>query len=103
MLSFRLLSPQIYPLSGPLEGGTLLTIEGRNLGLHRSEVKGRIFVGRVPCDLVDYEVSVKVMCRTGAVTQPGAEAVKLGNSAGATESNERFQYKVWTSALAFSH
>ena len=85
---------QIHPQSGPLEGGTLLTIEGRNLGLHRSEVRGRIFVGRVPCDLVDYEVSVKVMCRTGAVTQPAEETVKLGNNAGFTVSTVTFRYKV---------
>ncbi|XP_043224973.1 plexin-B-like [Amphibalanus amphitrite] len=84
---------RIHPRSGPLEGGTLLTIEGRNLGLHRNEVTGRIFVGRVPCDLVDYEVSVKVMCRTGAVTQPAEETVKLGNSAGFTVSDITFQYK----------
>ncbi|KAF0310108.1 Plexin-B [Amphibalanus amphitrite] len=84
---------QIHPRSGPLEGGTLLTIEGRNLGLHRNEVTGRIFVGRVPCDLVDYEVSVKLMCRTGAVTQPAEETVKLETKAGSAVSAQKFQFK----------
>ncbi|XP_043246790.1 plexin-B-like [Amphibalanus amphitrite] len=84
---------RIHPRSGPLEGGTLITIEGRNLGLHRNEVTGRIFVGRVPCDLVDYEVSVKVMCRTGAVTQPAEETVKLETKAGSAVSAQKFQFK----------
>ena len=48
----------------------------------------------MPCELVDYEVSVKVMCRTGAVTQPAEETVKLGNTAGETVSAHTFQYKV---------
>ncbi|XP_037071066.1 plexin-B-like [Pollicipes pollicipes] len=84
---------KIHPRWGPLEGGTLLTIEGRNLGLRRSEVNGRIFVGRAPCVLVKYEVSVRVVCRTGAVASPSVEPVKLGNNAGFTISTASFEYK----------
>ncbi|XP_037071029.1 plexin-B-like [Pollicipes pollicipes] len=84
---------KIHPRWGPLEGGTLLTIEGRNLGLRRSEVNGRIFVGRAPCVLVEYEVSVRVVCRTGAVASPSVEPVKLGSNAGFTVSTASFEYK----------
>lgn len=40
---------QIEPLRGPLEGGTLLTIRGRNLGRRFSDVVGAVRVGTVPC------------------------------------------------------
>lgn len=47
---------QIKPLSGPIEGGTLLTIEGSDLGLKQEDVRGKIHIGHVPCELVDYQV-----------------------------------------------
>jgi len=51
---------QIKPLSGPIEGGTLMTIEGSDLGLKEEDVRGKIHIGHVPCELVDYQVSIKV-------------------------------------------
>ena len=49
---------QIKPLSGPIEEGTLVSIEGSNLGLKEEDVKGKIRIGHVPCELIDYQVSV---------------------------------------------
>lgn len=51
--------PQIEPLSGPLDGGTLLTIRGRNLGRRLSDVEHGVWIGSVACEpLVDrYTVS----------------------------------------------
>lgn len=43
------LVPQIEPLRGPLEGGTLLTIRGRNLGRRFSDVLGAVRIGSVQC------------------------------------------------------
>lgn len=40
---------QIEPLRGPLEGGTLLTIRGRNLGRRFSDIAGAVRVGAVRC------------------------------------------------------
>lgn len=40
---------QIEPLRGPLEGGTLLTIRGRNLGRRFSDVLGAVRIGSVQC------------------------------------------------------
>ena len=40
----------IKPLSGPIEGGTLVTIEGSNLGIREEDVRGRIHIGEVPCE-----------------------------------------------------
>lgn len=83
----------IKPLSGPIEGGTLITIEGSNLGIREEDVRGKIRVGDVPCTLVNYEISVKIECRTGSVTREMTAPVKVGNEAGFTESAVQFQYK----------
>lgn len=80
-------------MSGPIEGGTLITIEGSNLGVREEDVKGKIRIGDVPCELVNYEISVKIECRTGSVQSEMIAAVKVGNDAGYTESSVQFQYK----------
>lgn len=41
---------QIEPLSGPLDGGTLLTIRGRNLGRRLSDVAHGVWIGGVACE-----------------------------------------------------
>lgn len=41
---------QIEPLSGPLDGGTLLTIRGRNLGRRLSDVARGVWIGNVACE-----------------------------------------------------
>lgn len=83
----------IKPLSGPIEGGTLVSIEGSNLGIREDDVRGKIRIGNVPCELVNYEISVKIECRTGPVDKEMTATVKVGNEAGITESNVYFQYK----------
>lgn len=83
---------QIKPLSGPMEGGTLITIEGSNLGIREEDVRGKIRIGDVPCELVNYEISVKIECRTGKVDYELMAPVKVGNDAGFTESVVKFQY-----------
>lgn len=82
-------------MSGPIEGGTLVTIEGSNLGLKEEDVRGKIRIGETPCELIQYEVSVRIVCRTGP--SPEGESVAsiiVGNEAGSTESSVRFSYKV---------
>ncbi|XP_076249106.1 plexin B [Calliopsis andreniformis] len=83
----------IKPLSGPIEGGTLVTIEGSNLGLKESDVEGKIHIGNTPCTLVDYEVSVRIVCRTGRHEATDTASVVVGNDAGYTESAVLFNYK----------
>ncbi|PRD29999.1 UNVERIFIED_CONTAM: PlexB [Trichonephila clavipes] len=84
----------IHPLSGPIEGGTLVTIEGSNLGTSEEEIRDNITIGGIPCILVEYSVSVRVVCRTGSSAGPMAAEVVVGNKAGLTLANERFFYKV---------
>lgn len=83
----------IKPLSGPIEGGTLVTIEGSNLGRREKDIVGKISIGNVPCELVHYEISVKIECRTGSVVHEMNAPVKVANEAGFTESNVQFQFK----------
>lgn len=76
-----------------MEGGTLITIEGSNLGIREEDVRDKIRIGDVPCELVNYEISVKIECRTGPVGHEMGAPVKVGNDAGFTESSVKFQYK----------
>lgn len=80
----------IKPLSGPIQGGTLVTIEGSNLGIREEDVRGKIRIGNVPCELVNYEISVKIECRTSAVDKETIGTVRVGNDA---ESTVSFEYK----------
>ncbi|XP_046407058.1 plexin-B isoform X3 [Ischnura elegans] len=83
----------IKPLIGPIEGGTLVTIEGSNLGLKEEDVKGKISIGNTPCELIHYQVSVRIVCRTGPSDGEHKAAVIVGNEAGYTESAVHFSYK----------
>lgn len=83
----------IKPLSGPIEGGTLVTIEGSNLGLKRDDVAGKIRIGNVPCELINYAVSVRIQCITGPSPLETTAPIIVGNEAGFTESSVEFSYK----------
>ncbi|XP_076357548.1 plexin-B-like isoform X2 [Tachypleus tridentatus] len=84
---------QIYPVSGPVQGGTLVTIKGSNLGKSREDIQDKITIGGIPCHLVEYDVSVRIVCRTGASNAIDAEVI-VGNNMGLTRANERFSYKI---------
>lgn len=49
LTSFCLLPEQVSPVAGPLEGGTLVTIQGLNLGLSFSELEDNVEVAGVKC------------------------------------------------------
>ncbi|KAM8702809.1 hypothetical protein ACLKA7_005158 [Drosophila subpalustris] len=83
----------IKPLSGPVEGGTLVTIEGSNLGIREEDVRGKISIGNVPCDLVNYQISVKIECRTRSAQHEMSAPIKVANDAGYTESSVQFHFK----------
>lgn len=59
----------IQPLNGPLEGGTLITIRGLSLSDQWRELNGSVFVGNQLCDLVGYNVSNSIACRTRPVSR----------------------------------
>ncbi|XP_012587536.1 PREDICTED: plexin-D1 [Condylura cristata] len=83
----------IEPLSGPLEGGTLLTIRGRNLGRRFSDVAQGVWIGSVACEpLADrYTVSEEIVCATGPAPGVFADVVTV-NASTEGKSRERFSY-----------
>ncbi|KAH8403954.1 hypothetical protein KR215_006911, partial [Drosophila sulfurigaster] len=83
----------IKPLTGPVEGGTLITIEGSNLGIREEDVRGKITIGSVPCDLVNYQISVRIECRTRAALREMSAPIKVANEAGYTESSVQYHFK----------
>ncbi|UYV63082.1 plexB [Cordylochernes scorpioides] len=84
----------IHPLSGPVEGGTLVVIEGSNLGSSAEEIRDKITIGGIPCEPVDYSVSVRVVCKTGpSAAGPLLGVITVGNRAGVTRAQEKFFYK----------
>uniref|UniRef100_A0A8C6PST1 Plexin D1 n=1 Tax=Nothobranchius furzeri TaxID=105023 RepID=A0A8C6PST1_NOTFU len=72
---------KISPLRGPTEGGTLLTVQGRNLGQRPAGVK--IFIGDVPL--------LQLVC----ACLPDVEFVRVDvNQSGTGASKEKFSYLV---------
>uniref|UniRef100_A0A8C8RVT2 Plexin-B1 n=1 Tax=Pelusios castaneus TaxID=367368 RepID=A0A8C8RVT2_9SAUR len=57
----------VYPLSGPVEGGTRLTIIGSNLGQKHQDIAETVTVAGIPCavDAQEYEISSSIVCITG--------------------------------------
>ncbi|XP_053576848.1 plexin-B1 [Bombina bombina] len=60
----------IEPLSGPVEGGTKITITGSNLGQKLDDIVDTVSVAGIPCivDSLKYEISSSIVCITGEST-----------------------------------
>uniref|UniRef100_A0A8C3D511 Plexin-B1 n=1 Tax=Cairina moschata TaxID=8855 RepID=A0A8C3D511_CAIMO len=67
----------VYPLSGPVEGGTRITITGSNLGQKHQDIAETVTVAGIPCavDAQEYEISKPclvnssylILCKTPAI------------------------------------
>ncbi|NWY51398.1 PLXD1 protein, partial [Chionis minor] len=84
---------KIEPLHGPLEGGTLLTIRGRNLGRRFSDVLGAVRIGSVQCMPLPhrYVVSEAIVCQTGEAQEAFSDVVTV-NVSREGRSRERYSY-----------
>ncbi|XP_066499462.1 plexin-D1 [Hoplias malabaricus] len=85
---------KITPLSGPLRGGTLLTVQGSNLGSKAEDVK--VLIGDIPCTILpaNYSVSVELICETGPSAKVLTNKVQVqvnGNRMG--QYKEAFFYR----------
>uniref|UniRef100_A0A7N5P8C1 Plexin-A1 n=1 Tax=Ailuropoda melanoleuca TaxID=9646 RepID=A0A7N5P8C1_AILME len=60
-------SPQLFPETGPRQGGTRLTITGENLGLRFEDVRLGVRVGKVLCSPVESEYisAEQIVCEIG--------------------------------------
>uniref|UniRef100_A0A672Q2P3 Plexin D1 n=1 Tax=Sinocyclocheilus grahami TaxID=75366 RepID=A0A672Q2P3_SINGR len=79
---------KVEPLSGPLTGGTLLTVQGKNLGHSAAQIN--VSIGHVPCRILPqhYTVSVRLVCETGASWEQTSDHVTVsvaGNAAGVSK------------------
>ncbi|KAM8829981.1 plexin-D1 [Synchiropus picturatus] len=86
---------KIFPLRGPVEGGTHLTVQGRNLGRRAGAVK--VSIGDAPCTILPemYTVSVELVCVTAKVPHDQTDIVQVEvEQSGTGSSKESFSYLV---------
>ncbi|XP_063320866.1 plexin-D1 [Pelmatolapia mariae] len=86
---------EISPLTGPVEGGTLLTVQGRNLGRRAKAV--RVSIGDVNCTLLPqfYTVSTELVCVTGRAADNRSDIVQVDvEQSGMGKSKETFSYLI---------
>ena len=57
-------------------------------------MRDTVVLGGASCSLVQYEVSVRLVCRTAAVSRQQRVSVLVGNAAGYSEAAQRFSFKV---------
>lgn len=82
----------IHPLSGPVQGGTLVTVEGSNLGTTMDEIRDKVLIGGYPCRVQSLNISVQFTCLTSSVSRPMLADVIVGNRAGFTTAKDKFLY-----------
>ncbi|XP_036961403.1 plexin-B1-like isoform X2 [Acanthopagrus latus] len=84
------------PVSGPVEGGTVVTISGSNLGQRAEDIQNSVQVAGVPCNVIHsrYEVSSRIVCETTSSEKEksGHASVKVrGGGLGLSAQVFRFQ------------
>ncbi|KAM9325436.1 plexin-D1 [Gastrophryne carolinensis] len=86
---------KIEPVSGPLQGGTLVTILGRNLGSRFSDIVDKVKIGDVPCVpiLESYLVSQEFVCVTRESPDEFSDYVTLDVNGGG-RSKEKYSFMV---------
>ncbi|XP_050973700.1 plexin-D1 [Labeo rohita] len=95
-ITTRCPDPEIHtikPLSGPLMGGTLLTVQGKNLG--HSAAQLNVSIGDVPCSILPqyYTVSVRLVCETGTSGKQMSDRVTVsvaGTAVGVSKDDFSF-------------
>ncbi|KAG9269453.1 plexin-B1-like [Astyanax mexicanus] len=86
----------IEPLSGPVEGGTVITISGSNLGQRAEDIKHSVIVAGVSCTVLPsrYEVSSSIVCETSASGGERRGHVSVEVKGGGTgQSVQHFRYQ----------
>ncbi|XP_072552156.1 plexin-B1 isoform X2 [Salminus brasiliensis] len=86
----------IEPLSGPVEGGTVITISGSNLGQRAEDIQHSVTVAGVPCTVMPsrYEVSSSIVCETSASGGERRGQVSVEVKGGGTgQSVQHFRYQ----------
>lgn len=90
------------PVSGPVEGGTVVTISGSNLGQRAEDIENSVTVAGIPCNVIHsrYEVSSRIVCETSSSggERSGQASVKVrGGGLGLSPQTFSFQDPVLSS------
>ena len=86
------------PKAGPPAGGTIITINGTNLGTQESDIES-IRIGNRDCSINDYQAGKRIICTISIVNETMADrsdtiTVRVTRSGGtvATNSSVQFQF-----------
>ncbi|XP_051518237.1 plexin-B1 isoform X2 [Myxocyprinus asiaticus] len=86
----------IEPLSGPVEGGTVVTVSGSNLGQRAEDIQHSVTIAGIPCKVIPdrYEVSSSIVCETTASggERSGHISVEV-KGGGIGQSAQHFRYQ----------
>ena len=72
--------PEIFlvsPTHGPPEGGTIITVEGSNLGISIEDLRGRIKIGGQDCKVLALRNAVEASCVVPAQADPRQSNVSV--------------------------
>ncbi|KAL1020764.1 hypothetical protein UPYG_G00004370 [Umbra pygmaea] len=86
----------IEPLSGAVEGGTMVTISGSNLGQKSEDIKDSVTVAGVPCTVINsrYEISSRIVCETTAsVGEKSGQVSVMVKEGGSGLSAQKFSFQ----------
>ncbi|KAM9344359.1 plexin-B3 [Pholidichthys leucotaenia] len=87
---------EVEPVSGPLEGGVLVTIRGSNLGMSYRDVQDGVTVAGIQClpQPQGYQISTRVVCELQRSVKPkkGPVLVRVG-TAPPGRSTQMFTYQ----------
>ncbi|XP_045063275.1 plexin-B1 [Coregonus clupeaformis] len=84
------------PVSGPVEGGTVVTISGSNLGQKAEDIQNSVTIAGVPCTVINsrYEISSRIVCETTASRgQKSGQASVEVRGGGLGFSDQRFSFQ----------
>ncbi|XP_055747345.1 plexin-B1-like isoform X2 [Salvelinus fontinalis] len=84
------------PISGPVDGGTVVTISGSNLGQKAEDIQNSVTLAGVPCTVINsrYEISSRIVCETTASGgQKSGQASVEVRGGGLGFSGQRFSFQ----------
>uniref|UniRef100_A0A673ZNP0 Plexin-B1 n=1 Tax=Salmo trutta TaxID=8032 RepID=A0A673ZNP0_SALTR len=84
------------PISGPVDGGTVVTISGSNLGQKAEDIQNSVTIAGVPCTVINsrYEISSRIVCETTASGgQKSGQASVEVRGGGLGFSGQRFSFQ----------
>ena len=88
------------PKTGPPAGGTMITINGTNLGTQESDIES-IRIGNRDCSINDYQAGKRIMCTISIANETMADrsdtiTVRVTRSSGTVPANSSVQFQFIT-------